>query len=203
MPPSATPDVILASQSPRRRELLDQMGLAYRTFSSAIDERCGPKEAAEPYALRMAREKALVAVSELGRELPVLAADTVVVVDGAILGKPADQADATAMLERLSGRSHHVISALALVDINGAMQQEASLTAVSFRPLKRREIQAYVATGESMDKAGAYAIQGLAAAFIARIEGSYSGVMGLPLYETAELLRHIGIDCLNTAGAAT
>ena len=188
--------VYLASQSPRRRELLTQIGVAHRVLVAAIDESRRAGEAPADYVRRLAREKAAAGwqlVSE--RQLPpapVLGADTAVVVDGDILGKPAAAAEAVAMLQRLSGRDHEVLTGVAMHTQAGA-RVAMSRTRVWFRALERAEIEEYWASGEPCDKAGAYGIQGLAAQFIERIDGSYSGVVGLPLFETSELLRRFQV----------
>lgn len=187
--------VYLASASPRRRELLDQIGVGYRPLASNVDEQRRPDEVPQMYVLRLALDKARAGRALLVEEdeRPVLGADTAVVLDGDIMGKPRDQAEAHAMLTRLSGRTHHVYTAVALVNREHELTR-LSVSAVTFRTLEVAEIEEYWCTGEPADKAGAYAIQGRAAVFISRIEGSYSGVMGLPLFETAELLRAVGID---------
>ncbi|MDR2875843.1 MAG: Maf-like protein [Methylobacillus sp.] len=186
----------LASRSPRRRELLGQLGIACEVLPSDVDESVLPDETPEHYVLRLAREKALVCARRVAREgladLPVLAADTTVCVDGIILGKPEDDADAAAMLRRLSGRCHAVHTAVAVAR-GGRVEIALSSTEVEFADLSAAEIAAYVASGEPRDKAGAYGIQGLAGVFARRIEGSYSGVMGLPIYETAQLLKKFGV----------
>lgn len=190
--------IYLASESPRRRELLDQLGVEYQLLSVDIDETPREGEAAVTYVQRLARAKAEAGWQALGSEQrawPVLAADTSVVVDGQILGKPRDGEDAVAMLQLLSGRCHRVLTALALV---GEQTQLAlSDSEVCFRQLSLEECQVYWQTGEPADKAGGYAIQGRAAQFIHHLSGSYSGVMGLPLYETAQLLAAAGIQVLN------
>lgn len=189
--------VYLASQSPRRRELLDQIGIAHRVLSVDIDECRRDNEAADNYVQRLAREKAAAGwqyvIDHQLVQAPVIGADTAVVIDGDILGKPVDAADAMAILQRLSGRSHEVMTGVAVHSENG-IQVAMSCTRVWFRALDRAEIENYWLSGEPRDKAGAYGIQGLAAKFIERIEGSYSGVVGLPLFETSQLLRSIGID---------
>ena len=190
--------IYLASASPRRQELLRQIGLEYEAMPSAIHEARLPGETPVDYVQRVAADKAR-AVAERARARglaahPVLGADTEVVVDGDILGKPRDRAHARDMLARLAGRSHLVLTALCLVVPAGA-EQALSESRVTFAPLTGAEIERYVATGEADDKAGAYAIQGRAAGFIRRIEGSYSGVMGLPLYELCEVLKRAGMDC--------
>ena len=190
------PLIYLASKSPRRRELLGQLGVKYETISVEIDEapRCG--EAPEVYVLRMALEKARAGLMLADGVLPVLGADTSVVVEGRILGKPKDKADGLAMLASLSGRRHQVLTAVALVEpgLEGRQVTRLSVSHVSFRDLSDAECETYWATGESADKAGAYAVQGYAAAFIDHLDGSFSGVMGLPLFETAELLKEFGVN---------
>ncbi len=189
--------LVLASQSPRRAELLRQIGVDFDVAVADIDETPGPGEAVARYVARMAREKAwAVAASHPAR--PVLAADTVVEVDGEILGKPRDRRAAARMLGRLSARAHRVWSSVALC-VDGGTRQAESCTEVRFRALEASEIAAYWETGEPRDKAGGYAIQGLGAVFVREIMGSYSGVMGLPLFETAGLLRTVGIDPLIVA----
>jgi septum formation protein len=182
------PVIVLASASPRRSELLQQMGVPFRVCPADVDERVLEGESPADYALRLARAKAAEVMRGSSSGQAVLGADTAVVVDGAILGKPADEAEARDMLGRLSGRSHEVYSAVALALPSGAMLERLNVTRVTFAPLDRQWIEAYLATGDSMDKAGAYGVQGPAAARIQRIEGSFSGVMGLPMYETYELL---------------
>jgi septum formation protein len=182
-------DIYLASASPRRRELLDQIGVCYRTLAVEVDESPRPGEPPERYVLRLALAKARAGRAQrpAGDARPVLGADTAVVIDGDILGKPLDRKDALAMLCRLSDRTHHVYTGVALA---GEVEStRLSVSAVAFRPLTLEECAAYWQTGEPADKAGAYAIQGRGAVFVTRLEGSYSGVMGLPLYEVAELLK--------------
>lgn len=185
--------VYLASQSPRRRELLAQIGVGYRLLPVEVDEARRPGEAPDAYVERLARDKAAAGRAAVQRQglppLPVLGADTAVVVDRDILGKPADRAEARAMLRRLSGRSHRVLTGVGLCT-GAALHTRISATEVWFRPLDDAEIDRYWDSGEPRDKAGAYGIQGLAAVFVERIDGSYSGVVGLPLFETAALLRH-------------
>jgi septum formation protein len=163
-----------------------------------IDEECWPGETPRDYVTRLAREKAL-AIRRSGQQLPVLAADTTVVVDGTVFGKPGDQAEAVQMLGHLSGREHEVLTAIALADSRG-IAENLSCSTVRFRRISPAECLAYWATGEPRDKAGGYAIQGLGAVFVEWLRGSYSGVMGLPLFETAELLRAAGIHYWNGAG---
>lgn len=194
---SVTAQIYLASQSPRRRELLNQLGVRHRVLVPDVNEAALPREAPEAYVRRIARIKAEVTAMRVSerrmKNLPVLAADTAVVLGRRILGKPADAGEAAAMLAQLAGKRHRVLTAVAIV-FQGKLAATLSDTLVEFRRLSRADIEAYVATGEPLDKAGAYGIQGRAAAFIKRIEGSYSGVMGLPLFETAQLLGKFGIQ---------
>lgn len=195
--------IYLASSSPRRRELLNQIGvrfdlLLFRSLpreDSAVSEDLLPGEAAEDYVVRVARAKAVHGIQLIGlRHLlpqPVLAADTTLDVSGTIIGKPRDEADAVAILSRLSGRSHRVLTAIALAD-GGRLEHALSVSEVRFRTLEDAEIRHYAASGEPLDKAGAYGIQGRAAMFIEAIQGSHSGIVGLPLCETALLLRSFG-----------
>ena len=191
--------IYLASQSPRRRELLEQIGIKFRVLVSDVNEAVLPHETPAAYVERIARIKAEVAWRHISarrmKRLPVLAADTAVIVGRRILGKPLDATEAAAMLKALSGRTHQVITAVAIAQ-EGRLKWARSETAVTFRRLSPDEIARYVATREPQDKAGGYAVQGYAAAFISRIEGSYSGVMGLPLFETARLLKTLGIQVL-------
>ena len=190
-------DLYLASGSPRRAQLLAQIGLHISKISSDIDETPHENELALAYTERMAGQKSeqALALFEAAHgaepELPVLTADTSVAIDGLILGKPDNHAHAVAMLRMLSGRSHQVISSV-VVWHQGQRSQVTQVSEVTFRPLTEAEIQAYVNSGEADDKAGAYGIQGAAAVFIEHLSGSFSGVMGLPLLETAALLRSIG-----------
>lgn len=197
----SSPLLYLASQSPRRRQLLQQIGVEPTLLLPDADEDAEaleaalPGEAPEAYVQRVTRLKLGAAVQRLGRRgwpaAPVLCADTTVTLDGAILGKPADDAEAAAMLRRLSGRTHRVLTAVALAH-EGRIAERLSVSQVRMRPLADDEIARYVASGEPRGKAGSYAIQSQAAAWIEHIAGSYSGIMGLPLFETAELLRAIG-----------
>lgn len=190
-----TSRIILASASPRRRELLDQLGVGYEVLPTDIHECPEPGERPEDYVRRVAAEKSLAAQHRSGHGLPVLAADTEVVLDGEILGKPRNFEHARDLLGRLSGREHRVLSAVSLR--TGPQHLEAlSSSSVVFRIILPDEIEAYWATGEPKDKAGAYAIQGRGAVFIRHLSGSYSGVMGLPLFETAELLARVGVSPL-------
>jgi len=186
---SNAPRVILASASPRRRELLRQVGVAFRVVVAEVDESVLPGEAPAAYVLRVARDKALAIQFSEGTALPVLGADTAVVLDGCILGKPANRDGAIAMLRRLSGQTHEVYSAAVLVQAGQSPRECMNISRVTFAELDPDWIEAYCDTGDPMDKAGAYGVQGRAAEKISRIEGSFSGVMGLPLYETCELLR--------------
>jgi septum formation protein len=188
---SLQPVVCLASVSPRRRELLAQIGVPHKVVGAHIDETAHPREMPRDYVMRMARQKAL-AVHARGEELPVLAADTTVVLDDVIYGKPRDREDGIRMLQSLSGRAHEVLTAVALADTRG-VELRLSVSSVRFRVLTLEECSAYWETGEPRDKAGGYAVQGAAAVFIESLGGSYSGVMGLPLFETAELLRAAGV----------
>jgi septum formation protein len=180
----------LASQSPRRRELLSQLGLDYGLLDVVVPEHRQPGEPALDYVSRVAREKAGAGLLKVmaAPHAVVLGADTEVVLGDVVYGKPSDAADAARMLAELSGRSHRVITAVWLVS---ADREEHAIneSEVQFAALTEAEISAYVATGECMGKAGAYAVQGRAAAFIQHLSGSYSGVMGLPLHETSTLLR--------------
>ena len=198
---SALPFVYLASQSPRRQALLDQIGVAYKvllpTDAEAAEalEAVLPQESALKYVKRVTRLKVLAALEQIQLQslevAPVLCADTTVVVEGHILGKPANESEATQMLSLLSGKTHQVLTAVAIghnQDIHLAM----SRSRVKFASMTAADIQDYVASQEPMGKAGAYAIQGRASAFISHVSGSYSGIMGLPLYETSQLLKQIG-----------
>jgi septum formation protein len=185
----AGPLILLASASPRRSELLRQVGIAHEVRPVDVDESVRPDEAPSAYVLRLAEAKAAALWQQLdgGQRRPVLAADTTVALEGEIFGKPADAAEARAMLGRLSGRTHEVHTAVAVLHAGGAAARVSS-SSVSLRELSAAEIDWYWKTGEPVDKAGGYAVQGRAAVFIRHIAGSYSGIMGLPLYETWELL---------------
>jgi septum formation protein len=201
---AAPPDrgIYLASRSPRRRELLTQIGVRYHLLlfrerpdsGVEVSEEVQPGEAPDAYVERVARTKAEVGWRRMMQrnlpQAPVLAADTTVALESRIFGKPADREDAAAMLAALSGRSHEVLTAIAIQHADG-LQSALSRSEVRFRDLSEAEIREYVATGEADDKAGAYAIQGRAARFVAELRGSYSGVVGLPLFETAQLLARI------------
>lgn len=187
-------DLLLASRSPRRADLLRTLGVAFAVVDVDVDETPWGDEAAAAYVRRLARAKAEAGqASYAGDRRPVLAADTTVVLDGALLGKPRDEDEARAMLTRLAGRRHQVLTGVALIDRHGAIVDAVVVTEVEFRPLTAREIGAYVASGEPADKAGAYGIQGLGGALVARLDGSYSNVVGLPLAETALLLADAGV----------
>ncbi|NOT85562.1 MAG: septum formation inhibitor Maf [Methylococcaceae bacterium] len=190
------PQIILASASPRRRELLDQLGIRYHIQAADLDETPFQKENPLTYVERIAAEKSAWVQSRNDLRLPVLAADTSVVCDDQILGKPLHEADAVTMLQQLSGRTHQVYTAVSLRTRTEHLQA-VSITEVTFRPLSLPEIIAYWHTGEPADKAGAYAIQGLASIFVTAIQGSFSGVVGLPIFETAKLLNQIGIRILH------
>lgn len=184
--------IVLASASPRRAELLQQMGLEFEARPVDIDESPLPGETPEEYVTRLAREKALAGSEAAGgEELRVIGSDTTVVLGNRILGKPATADEAEDMLTRLSGKPHRVLTAVA-VAFGSQCQVELVETRVQFRSLGREEIDAYIATGEPMDKAGGYGIQGRGGIFVARIEGSYSSVVGLPLDETSRMLAQTG-----------
>ena len=190
--------IYLASQSPRRRELLEQIGISHKVIKVDIDENPLPDETPEDYVVRIASEKARAAFTA-DMQQPLLAADTTVTCNGQILGKPANQADFVNMMQLLSGKTHEVLTAIA-VTASSPNQTDGiktitrlSRSKVSFRALSEKEILNYWENGEPRDKAGGYGIQGLGAVFIKHIQGSYSGIMGLPLYETAELLSEFGV----------
>lgn len=184
----------LASQSPRRRQLLEQLGLSFEVMEIAVPESRAAAESAGDYVRRVARDKAMAGLAAVPAApgTVVLGADTEVVLDDQVFGKPADAAAAAAMLRRLSGRTHEVISAVWAVTAEG-QRHALCLSRVRFAELDDSAIARYIATGEPFGKAGAYAIQGRGAAFVAHLEGSYSAVMGLPVFETARLLADLGI----------
>jgi septum formation protein len=184
--------IVLASRSPRRSQLLAQIGVPHEVLAVDFDEARWPGEAPREFVERLARDKARHSRAACPHGRPLLAADTIVVLDGELFGKPRDAADAVAMLRALSGRWHEVMTAVAVCD-GATVRSAVSVSRVRFRELGEDECRAYWATGEPADKAGAYAVQGLGAVFIERLEGSYSGVMGLPLYETAGLLEAAGV----------
>jgi septum formation protein len=181
----------LASASPRRSQLLRQIGVAHDVRPVDLDESRLARESPRDYVLRLAREKALAGVPK-GGSMPVLGADTTVAIGDEIFAKPEDEADGLRMLAALSGRTHDVLTAVALAS-DGRVETAISETRVTFRAISEAECRDYWGSGEPVDRAGAYAIQGLAAVFIARIEGSFTGVMGLPLFETAALLDAAGV----------
>jgi septum formation protein len=185
----------LASRSPRRQELLRQIGVEFDLLEADVPEHPQGGERPHDYVMRLADEKALAAKARMQNEglaeRPILAADTTVVADELVLGKPRDEADATRILASLSGRTHEVLTAVTLLS-EGTARRALSVSQVSFGPLGEGDIARYWASGEPADKAGAYGIQGRAAAFISHMEGSYSGVVGLPLYEVSRMLREIG-----------
>jgi septum formation protein len=184
----------LASRSPRRQELLRQVGLRFELVPADVDERRQPGQSPADYAVAMALGKAHAGnlAARIARPLPVLGADTDVVIDGEILGKPRGRDEALAMLARLAGRTHEVHSGVALV-LGARAETALSVTRVSFGPITPAQASAYWDSGEPADKAGAYAIQGRGAQFVREIHGSYSGVVGLPLYETLQLLERFGV----------
>ncbi len=194
MTQGTTPLIHLASRSPRRQALLEQLGVPFRIVDQDVQELPEPGESPEVFVIRLALEKARAGHARLGGELvPVLGADTVVVLDDEALGKPDSRASALAMLERLSGGSHRVLTGVALVD----GEREAtrlSLSTVAFRDIGERERERYWESGEPADKAGGYAIQGRGGAFVEHLDGSYSGALGLPLFEVDDLLGEFGID---------
>ncbi len=193
--------LILASASPRRRELLDQIAVSYIVHPADIDETPRAAENAEDYVVRIAAEKSAACQYLVDSELPILAADTSVVIKGRILGKPENQAHAIEMLQQLSGETHLVYSAVSFRSAKKSADkvfhhQALSITEVSFRQISLKQIKAYWQTGEPEGKAGAYAIQGLGSIFVESIKGSFSGVVGLPLFETVELLSRQGIKVI-------
>jgi septum formation protein len=188
--------LILASASPQRAKLLDQLGVAHVEIAADIDETPHPAETAEALAERLARGKAEALAVRYPHDA-VLGSDTVVALDDRLYGKPADDAEADSMLASLSGRTHRVVSGVALC-VAGRCLSRISTSQVTMRDITAAERAGYVASGEPIGKAGGYAIQGRGAIFIARLDGSYSSVMGLPLYETADLLREAGFELLGT-----
>lgn len=200
--------IYLASQSPRRRELLEQVGVAYQLLLPTPDEdaesleKVLPRESPKEYVQRVTALKLVAAHIRLARAgapiAPILCADTTVALGRSILGKPQDVPDARRILRTLSGRTHRVFTAIA-VGWSGQTVQACCESRVTFAPLSDEEIASYVATGEPMGKAGAYGVQGRAAGFISRIAGSYSGIMGLPLFETSQALRSLGFVCSKTS----
>jgi septum formation protein len=199
----ASPSLLLASASPRRRDLLRQIGIEPEVVPAHVDESRLAGEVPVAYVSRLARLKAESVWNALpaARRQTVLAADTAVVLGSEILGKPLDRQQGLAMLARLSDRTHEVVTSVA-VKTARALELRVNVSQVTFRALQRAECEAYWETGEPLDKAGGYAVQGRAAIFIRSLSGSFSGVMGLPLFETAELLRAAGIDPLTSRAAS-
>jgi septum formation protein len=190
----------LASRSPRRAELLRQIGLEFEIIDGAVDESQRPGESALQMVERLAVDKALAGLAVFDRMPPgdhVLAADTLIALDGEIIGKPGSLTDCERILQILSGRQHEVLSAVALAGTRGLIGARVSRNQVQFADLTGELVRRYCAGGEPLDKAGAYAIQGMAAIFIKQITGSYSAIMGLPLYETAGLLEHAGYHLMD------
>lgn len=188
--------IILASQSPRRRELLERLGLDFLVRAADVDETMDPAAAPEEEVARVSRAKALAVPAQAGDI--VIAADTIVVCGGRVLGKPRSPEDAKAMLRLLSGRDHQVMTGLTL-GTDGRLTTRTEITRIFFRPLLEPEIEAYVRTGEPLDKAGAYGIQGKAALFAERLEGDFYNVMGLPLCDLAQRLRELGVEILGVS----
>lgn len=188
--------LVLASQSPRRKQILEQLGLVFRVVPSGIDESALADEAPAAHVERLAREKAGEVFARLAADpVPacVLAADTIVVIDGRILGKPVDDREAVQMLLSLAGRSHRVMSGVALHQPDGTLESAVFRSDVEFRQLDEASARAYVASGEGRDKAGSYAIQGLGAGLVRRVDGSYTNVVGLPAAETLDMLLRAGV----------
>ena len=183
--------VVLASQSPRRRELLALVGIPHEVRPADLDERYLPGEEPAAHAERLALEKAAVVAADVPDAL-VIGSDTIVVVDGDVLGKPRDEAHATEMLARLAGRSHVVMTAVAVL-YRGQQRSAVEQVTVTFHPLSTEQIVSYIRTREPMDKAGAYGIQGYGATIVARVEGDYFAVMGLPLQHLVQLMREVGV----------
>jgi len=196
--------IYLASQSPRRAELLQQIGVCFKCIEQNAAEIHQSHESSQDFVLRLAKDKALSGLQSVQKQhlkmAPILASDTIVVVDGQILGKPDNQQDALDMLAALSNRTHEVMTAIAVLELNTAGEQKlktaVSISRVEFARISPEQALNYWNTGEPQDKAGSYAIQGLGALFVKSIQGSYSGVMGLPLYETADLLEQFSIHVL-------
>ncbi len=186
------PSIVLASGSPRRRELLDQLGIRAEVISSLVEERLLKGETPEGHVIRLAEEKALDVASRHHGRL-IIGADTIVFIDGEIIGKPRNQKEAGVMLRRLSGKVHRVYTGLCVISDNGQKKEGvAVMTEVVIKDLSGREIDGYVRTGEPMDKAGGYAIQGIGGGLVREIRGSYSNVVGLPLCELVEILSRMG-----------
>jgi septum formation protein len=186
--------IILASSSPRRKELLGALGLEFEVMHPSSDETVSGDETPEAFALRVSREKASSVSRGLGNGFVVIGVDTIVVVDGEILGKPGDHEEASSMLRKLSGKEHHVYTAFSIVKPeNELLHSEVVDTRVQVKALAASEIEGYIKTGEPMDKAGAYGIQGLGSFMVSGIEGSYSNVVGLPVDELLEALKKLEI----------
>lgn len=189
--------LVLASASPRRRDILGQLGVEFSVVPSGIDERLFPDELPDQHVTRLAREKALEVRGRLASEASrpcVLAADTIVVIDGEVFGKPLHDDDALRMLRRLSGRTHRVLTALSLCEVGGDCSEAwLQTTEVTFCELNDASLRAYIASGEARDKAGSYAIQGLGAGIVRSIAGSYTNVVGMPAAETLEMLLRAGV----------
>jgi septum formation protein len=190
---SSVPSILLASGSPRRHDLLKQLDVSFSIAAANIDEAMNKGETPKNYVLRMAREKALAGLEQTMGLMPSLGSDTIVLLDNRVLGKPESRAEAESMLQALSGQTHQVYSSVAVALSPDQVLETLNITAVTFGKMPASWIKKYCQSNEPMDKAGAYAVQGGTGQFIRRIEGSYSGVMGLPLFETAELLRKAGI----------
>jgi len=190
---SSGPAILLASASPRRHELLKQLDVGFIVAAANIDESFVEGETTEGYVLRLAREKALAGLEQTMGLMPALGSDTIVLLDGKILGKPESRTEAENMLRALSGQTHHVYSSVAVALDKDNVIDALNITAVTFGDMPAAWIKDFCQTDEPMDKAGAYAVQGATGQYIRRIEGSYSGVMGLPLFETAQLLRRAGV----------
>lgn len=185
------PHIVLASASPRRRELLDLVGIRHTVVPSDIDESIRGAELPATHAERLAREKALAVAARHLNEL-VIAADTIVVLDGRIMGKPRTETEAASMLTALAGATHTVVTGMACA-LNGRLESSVDQVSVTFRPLSDQEIREYIATGEPMDKAGSYGIQGYGATIVRRIDGDYFAVMGLSLVRLVELMQRLGV----------
>ncbi len=186
------PDLYLASGSPRRQELLAQAGLHFERLITTVEESRHPGETAEAYVCRLSLDKALAGVRIAPTDLPVIGADTIVVADGEVLEKPANEAHARQMLTTLSGKTHQVMTAVTVASSKGTVTENV-ITHVTFRELSSADIESYIASGEPMDKAGAYGIQGKGGRFVRRIDGSFYAVVGLPLVETEELLARLQV----------
>jgi len=192
--------IYLASKSPRRADLLQQVGISFQIIKQNAPEHHQEHESSQEFVLRLAEEKALDGLANAIRAdlspAPIIASDTIVVIDGQILGKPKNKEDALKMLASLSGQTHQVMTAVAMVDFKRNLKTALSISEVEFCSISERQANAYWQTGEPQDKAGSYAIQGQGAIFVKSIRGSYSGVMGLPLFETSHLLKEFSIDPL-------